>query len=438
MAVEYNSRLISRLYASTNYSERAEVIDEMEEISDSIFLYPIFDAWNAQKKSAPRFIRAISTIGTKESLEILLKIMRDDECDVDEKTECLPGLAKHAYFEKDILEFAKMSMGLIADRKLDSFQRFDILSYLERAKSMASVEEELRKILGSEKFNKSEKEDILRSLVKIDPNRIFEEFIRDYEQIKKDETLENIVAKEVSAWNKGNADKLKETILRQGNTRAKEIIQKSIDAKKQEEEKKEKESVKQQEVIFGNAGLIDEIGNLRDRINLSCTSNTQFGFDIFLSDETLTKQMRSATDEASLMKACVDLRDTIKKLNEKINEHGLQEADIEKLLSTIPSADRGKPINLLFLFLHSRKLPIGLDVFGIRKFNQLVSLLGSHPQQRNGVIGILSEYKLEHLYSEQNWSKLHAQILEIYKTSLQRFLEALPKENFDEKKDEPM
>ena len=49
MSTEYNSILLAKLSSVTDEDETTDLLEEIEEIGDSIFLYPVYQAYKNNK-----------------------------------------------------------------------------------------------------------------------------------------------------------------------------------------------------------------------------------------------------------------------------------------------------------------------------------------------------------------------------------------------------
>ena len=52
MGSDYNSKLISNLYKTTDDKEIENILEDIEEIGDAVFLQPLLDAYNKHKDSS--------------------------------------------------------------------------------------------------------------------------------------------------------------------------------------------------------------------------------------------------------------------------------------------------------------------------------------------------------------------------------------------------
>lgn len=178
---------------------------------------------------------------------------------------------------------------------------------------------------------------------------------------------------------------------------------------------------------YSNGELIEKIGTLREKINNASNSNKYIGFSIFPPNETIYLQLKTANNEATLMKACVNLREIIQNLNkDDLGKHGLNYEEIKKLLPDTAKEDINKSINKLFLYLSSKKFNVDNSIFGLTQLNQIVGLLGSHPKnEKEKLIKKLENAKLEQMYKKEEWGILHQNLLEKYINSLNLLLKAI-------------
>jgi len=424
MSTEYNSQLISKLYTTTDEDELiAEVLNEMEEIGDPVFIYPIFDAYNKYKNDSigHYFISALGYIKSKDSEKILNTLLQNlDNLNIRYWAWVLNSLDRLGYYTETASETA---VSIISSYNNESFKRqFNkidteyILGYLKRANKLQNVEERLKEMLFHDFIKSDEKKIILTHYIKINPNKNIKYFLDNYQNISKT-PLELLLAKELTHWEGGSVSTLKELIIKKGQNRASEILKKEREEVEKDQKKKKTEEIEQSTNIHGNLIIVQEILQIRKDINR--ISSTKFKFPILYDCELFLEQTQSANDESSLIYAASNLRSIIKKINPKVSRHGLDDATISVLLPHSEDKDKRLPLNQLFLFLHSKKLSVDSGLFDLKKLNHLLSLM-VHPENNDDLIKEYKKNKLENLYTSKKWSKIHEKILSQYKESLKQ------------------
>jgi DNA-binding transcriptional MerR regulator len=173
---------------------------------------------------------------------------------------------------------------------------------------------------------------------------------------------------------------------------------------------------------------VETIITLREKINDVARSDKHIGFSIFPQNEAIFLQLKTANDDATLIRACVNLRGIIQNLSEDLSNHGLTTEEIKKLLPDTAEENLNKSVNKLFLYLSSRKFTVDNSVFGLKQLNQIVGLIGAHPRdEKDKLIKKLEEAKLDKAYREEEWDILHRSLLEKYINSLNLLLESINK-----------
>ncbi|MDO8503449.1 MAG: hypothetical protein Q7S60_02040 [bacterium] len=432
MSTDYNSELISNLYKSTNQKKVIEIIEEMEEIGDPIFLEPIYDAYKRFQHTyiSHYFVNAFEKFDSPKVLEIVTRIINDGNRKLSDFFWTLSTLDKHkeyspsliniaGMFLKDFAEKGDKSTGISSDYELG-----ETLRYLKNANSISVYEQELQQIIQNDSLDRETRSLALRYLLRIDSSRQFQYLIDEHPKIKGTD-LEVIISKEITAsgWKGGSVNKLKELIL-SGSGRARDIIEESVTKdKKLSEETEVKESLE-----YANSLMIADIAGLRNDINLISSSRVDIGFDLFPQSELLVLQQKVPKDEASLKSLCNDLRTVIQSTSEKLIDHGYSPEEITKLLPDTAERDFNKSLNRLFLFLNAKKIVVKRDLFGLRELVHFTSLVGPHPEERKELIKELKRQNLDEKYISKEWSEVHKYLLRKYKESLSKLKEALEKD----------
>jgi hypothetical protein len=429
--------LIAKLYSTVDSDEMIHVLNEIAEIRDPIFLYPLYETYKKNKNShiSHYFITTLNELDSNDVIQIAFEIGENPETKDVDRNYILEIFNKRKIYEQRAIDIAVVSLqAFISSKDTNEFDLYAILFYLENAGALSKIESELQVIFTNDKFNINSREYAFEKWLKIDPKRNLQSIIDNFSTIKQNDKLEYLIAKVISKWQGPKTEELKKIIEENGNIRAKNIIMR---AREKDEEKKQKDIAEKQQAVqrqYSNADLVEKIIILREKINdkskSKSKSNEHIGFSIFPQNEAIFLQLKTANDHATLIKACVGLRDIIQNLNDELGNHGLSIDEIKKLLPDTAEGDFNKSINKLFLFLHSKKFKIDSSVFELRELNQLVGLLGAHPVgEKDKLIKKLEIAKLDEAYREEEWATIHQSLLELYIKSLSALLKAISETN---------
>lgn len=428
MSSAYNSRLISSLYRETNQSKIKEILSEMEEIADPVFLDPIFDAYERFHHSfiSHYFISSLKVFEGKEAIRIAVKILGRLNRKTSDLVWVLPIFTKNQYFKPEITDlYLKLLNNLaLSDGNYgeitSSFELHWLLDYIKKANAGDLAVEPLRKIIEHPIIERDMRSSALYQLLRINSTIQLQYLVDNYDKRFKDTDTEILIAKEltISKWSGGKTEVLKKVILENGGDRAKEIIQKDIEAQKEKLEVTQKE-----EYLF--VGAVTELSNLRVKINTLSHIADEIGFPLFNQNESLFNFQKAVRDESSLKVFCTDFRSLLSDLNNRISEHGFDTLDIKKLLPVSKPDDYNKPLNRLFLFLHSKKIKSDSTVFGFKELNWLFGVLGAHNEAKSEKIKALKHFSLEGLYAQGKWVDMQGIILDSYRKSLQLLVDSL-------------
>ena len=429
MSTEYNSILLAKLSSVTRADEIIDLLNEMGEIGDPIFLYPIYQTYKKNKIShiSHYFISAISNLNSSDIIQIAFELGENQKTDMTDLTYVLEIFDKQKIYEQRAIKIALGALDtFISKKSFYEYHLYSVITYLKNAGSLNLIENELSTIFTSEGFNIKSREYALGKWLEVDPKKNLQIIIDHFDDIKQNNELENLVAKVISNWKGTKIEELKQMIEANGGLQAKYIIKRS---KEKDEEKKQKANIEKKEEIkkiYSNADLIETISTLREKINDVGRSNEHIGFPIFPQNETIFLQLKTANDEATLIRACVNLREIIQNLSKDLGNYGLSIDESKKLLPDTAEEDLNKSVNKLFLYLSSKKFKVDNSVFGLHQLNQIVGLMGSHPKsEKEKLIKKLEEAKLDKAYREEEWDILHRTLLEKYINSLNLLLEAI-------------
>ncbi len=416
MAAEYNSKLISQLYAATNEYDTERVLDEMGEIKDLVFVVPIFDAYKRFKNGTMShyFLLRLQSLESRETLEIFKEIEADPDTDPLDYTYTLGGLTKYNYFTEETLTRAKEVLSDYALIK-HNLGLNDLLEYLKKGGAIQSAEEvDIQTIFESDIFDPDERRLALGYLLKVNSSKWIGHYIENLASIRPDTQIQ--LARVITSWTGTITEKLKDAIVLSGNERAKEFITASRAASKTAVVEK----AKQEEIIYSNGPVIAKIAEERQRINLASSTNPEIRSELFNQDDSLFKQMETATSEDGLNARMVDFRTYIQNINPVVSAHGVSFEDARKIIESLNDSDFNKSINRLHLFLHVKGFDPGKDLFGLRLINKATNLF-AHPEKKIELVKALTILNLSDSYELGNWSAVHKGILDFYLKTLKMF-----------------
>jgi len=424
MATEHNSKLIAKLYDCTDPEKATEISDEMLEIGDSIFIYPIYSAYKRFRDNESYvthyFVGDLTRFSTPEASEIIKEIAADAKTPDICVTYLLDYLAKIQYFEP---QFIQRIYSLLTDELLTQNDQYDVglyLQYLEQANSLTDVTLLLQSVFEDESKKGSVRSVAFRYLLKADATK-FKHYFDNYSKIK-DTDAEIILVKELLTWKGGIVPSFEEMILKNGSTRARELVQEKRDKLKKKEERAEVENAKAIEVKYSNADVIQEIARLRNKINTLSSTDTRFGFTFFPPSELIYDQNESAQSQPMLVGYCMSLRSFIQNFTDEIVT---KEFTIEEMKSVIPDLDKPEGnINKFHVLLSKAGLSPDDGLFGLRKLNKLANAL-AHPDAESNTPGLLKAAGLIKFYETESWQNLHKSLLEFYRDFLKVLAERI-------------
>lgn len=429
MTTEYNSNLIAELYSTTKEKKLLELLKEIEEINDPIFLYPVYAIYKKNKNESYShyFLSTLNELNSSEIVSIAIEIGEDPETSNKDRIYAVEMFEKRKYYKKPATDIALASLSLfIKEAGIVSGLLYIIISYLKNAGLIGNIEDDLRSIYLDDQFDTDARLYTFGKWLEINPRKKLQAIIENFDEISQDEEYEALIARVISAWKGPKIEELKEIILEKGGIKAKHIIKKAEEKKAEKEKKTEREKQQIIQERYSNADLVEKISGLREKINDTAKSHKRISFLIFPQNEALILQLKTANDNPTLTKACVDLRDVIQNLNKELGNHGLDNEVIKKLLPDTAEHDFNKSINKLFLFLHSKQFKIAADLFGLRELNQIISLLGAHSKsEKTKLIKKLKDAKIYEAYEKEEWAVVHQNLLKKYIGSLSMLLKAI-------------
>lgn len=433
MSAEYNSELISKLYNSRTGQDCLNILDEMEEIGDAIFVHPILDAFLKFRNSSVShyFISALGHIKSESSitaLDIIISTGKLEERYIN-ISWAVSAMGNLDYFSENIVDCATSMINnylrLRQSKEVSEMDLSSVLYYLKQAKKLDLVEKTLKELVLLENIEKDEFTTIFTYLTEVNPTSTFNYLVENYSSLEKKEN-EKHLSKQLKYWKGGNVDKLRNLILKKGSNRSKEIIATNIKEKEKKEHEQSSTTQKKEELTYGNSKVVDEIIALREKVNNLSLGNQLLGLNILEPTESIVKQTKSATSLETLLSNCVELRVIISALNPLLNNHGLTEDQVKKLLPTSTPEGMKKSLNSLYLYLTSRNIEVDRNLYGFRDQIKFTDKF-AHPNDVKGRINALKKMGVYENYTNEEWDKIHTKILNNYKSSLKALNSAIEK-----------
>ncbi|MDO8470629.1 MAG: hypothetical protein Q7S63_01480 [bacterium] len=426
MSSEYNSKLIDRLYQSSNEEEAERIEEEMLEIADPVFIFPLLAAYRKFKgaSNAHYFVSALNHIESREVLDVMIDIVSDPNVEPLIFTYALESFQKYEYFQPQMVLSAKLILfNFVSEYTNISLE--NLLEYLSKAGIIIEVDTSLQAVFETDKFDTEERSTSLSYLIKSDSKKWLQFYIDNHSRIVN-KSAEIILSKTLMSWKGPLVEQLKEKIATGGGPRAKEIIENSRRKEAKEEEEKEKKELSS----HPNSKVIQNIIEMRGKVNILSSTNPNIGFNIFPSRESIYKQLEAATTEAGLRSACLELREFFQDIDKNVGEHGLELDQAAKIIPGLVQQDFNKSINQLHLFLSSKGLIINPDLYGLRSLHKLVALF-AHPDAKVDLVSLMERVNIADFYKKEDWVALHRHILELYLTFLEKLHGAL--DNFSKR-----
>jgi len=416
MAQEHNSKLISDLYTCTNSKQASSVLDDIDDIGDACFLYPIYDAYKKYKDNdySYAFLSSIANINSSEVPKVLKEIATDPEIDSIAFVQTLSYLKKYEIFDDYLINRAEAILYRFFSKENVYFYLTDLLDYLNSAKILEKDQDILKLIFEDDFFNKDDRSICLLYFLKIKPKENITYYIENFSLIK-DKKAEYILTKEIIGWTGPTSEKLISKIKQDGSIHSKELIQK----KEEKVIEKDKQQELKEETEYANAKIVKEIRDIRQKINTLAQTSESFNFVIFPKNDLIIDQIILAKDKNSLMVSCTSLRELILDYSDEFKNHQTKLEDAQKYIDGINANTLNKPLNAIHLYLISKNIKTSKDLFGLKSLNKILSLIGAH-QNDSELLEILKNESLLDLYSNEQWDLLHKKILVKYKTSLEK------------------
>jgi len=429
MSREYISMLLAKLSSTADEDDMTELLDEIKGTGDPVFLYPLYQAYKNNKINyiSHYFIATMGNLNSSDVVSIAFEIGENPEICVADRIYVLDIFDREKVYEKRAIAIALSTLStFIQEKPSNEYELYSIISYLKNANFLNHIEDDLLAIFVDKGFNTKSRKYAFGKWLEVNPEKNLQNIIDKFHDIKENKDQEILIAKVISGWSGSKSEILKQRIEIDGSVQAKCITKESREKDKKKEQKNEtakKEVVKKN---YSNADLVEKISILREKINDVARQNKNIGFSIFPQNETICLQLKSANDDATLIKACSTLREIIQNLSKDLGNHGLTTEKVKILLPDTAQDDFNKSINKLFLYLSSKKIKVDNSVFGLKLLNQIVGLIASHSKnERQKLIKKLKEVKLDKIYLDEEWDILHRSLLEKYIDSLTELLKAI-------------
>lgn len=430
MSSEYNSKLIVQLIQSTDTEIIKKILEEIEDIGDPIFIYPIFEKWKTLARDSfyisHYFISALLTINSEEVLKIALEMITMPRRSID-YAYIYQIFTKFRYSSDQIINDAIDQVRLISENPEKAIIKYEydlsyILDYLKLMKRIDTISKFLERIVLNEHLKDDFRKTALYYLLRIDPNLEIQYFIDNYDKNRSD-SLDLLLTRELLQWKGKLVGTLLDIIKQKGLVRAKELIL----AKEKKDIKEQHEEKKAETIKFSNIQLIVEIHDKKAKINSLTIANNEIGLAIFTESESLIKQQEIVTNLESFMTKCAELRSIFKGIAQNVKNPYTEEVALKKLTNQTKE-NLNKPLNRLTLFLMSKGYRIDHNLYGLRSLNALVNLV-THPELEKDLIKVLRELGVYNQYKDKKWEELHREILKKYLISLQKLFELLSNES---------
>jgi len=424
MSTDYNSKLIASLYEETDEEKATEIADEMTEIGDPIFIQPIFAAYKRflYTTVSHYFLSNLKKFKTPETTEIFKGIAMSDNTKETNFHYCLDYFNEIEYVEPWLTSKAYSGfLEAISYRNGDVYNLNIYIKYLSMVKPPIPLKPFLITAFEDESKNSDVRTLVLQYFLRENSKDNLKYYFDNFDKIKGKKS-EIIFTKEILGWKDGIIPILKEKILKEGSTYAREIIE----TKNKKEQKNLDEKEKSIEIKYNNAQIITEISKLRSKINIFASGDARFGFSIFPPSELIYQQTEGAEDKQKLVGYCMELRSFLQELDkENLSKHNFSVEETRELISGMENITGS--INLLHLYLLSKKIETKEDLFGLRKLNQIVAKL-AHPDETTELIKLLKENNLFEMYKDGNFQGLHRKLLENYRDFLKLLFEGIKKQ----------
>jgi len=401
MSTEHNSLLLSRLNSDFPEQELWELLDEIKEIGDPIFLYPLYSLYQSKKNKGIAFkiVDIIGKIKSPSKEQIIKDILREVEPGTFEFDSILNIIIQEKYFDAKTFDILQSAIPILIKEKKMSFRDIKmgkILTCFNEAKLLPQISDYLQSVYEDSSFGSSTREYALENWIGISSDNRILSLIENYSKIKEEEALEKAFVRISMKFPERQKRKIQDKIFSEGSVIAKDTL-----------------------LECRNKQMVQNIVALKDTINNDAICGL-IGIYIFGRNNNIEKQFQTISSEEELMSKCSFLRISIQDFNPLLKNYGISKEEIQKIFPDIPPTDLKKSINSLEIYSFSKGLDIKDEVRELRKINNLVGLLSAHTNLLDDKIEMLKNFKLFNIYEEHAWGELHYQLLKLYYHNLKK------------------
>ena len=102
MSKEYYSMLIAKLYSTVNEKEILALLEEIAEIGDPIFSYPIYDIYKMKKKSyiSHFYLSTLNGLNSNDVIQFALEVGENPETKFTDIIYLLEIIYKRKFYEQ--------------------------------------------------------------------------------------------------------------------------------------------------------------------------------------------------------------------------------------------------------------------------------------------------------------------------------------------------
>lgn len=413
MAADYNSELIDRLYTTTDSRLAAKFVDEMAEINDPIFIFPILSAFQKFRSSSQShyFISALMQFQHDRIFDLISPLIPElSHYDIG---YTLPLLAQKKYNDMAGLSRIKAAFEkALSDPEVLEYDLQEFADFYRSRGELAAHTEGLQTVFQNPAVDNGARRIAFRYLMNLDVQKEISRITENFPNIKTSRA-DVIIAKEIAQGEKADLLPLREYISKNGSSAAKEIIHAAEAVEKNRQHAKTERAVAK----FKNADLLSEIVTLRENLDRLTQSDARFKTSFFKPFEKLYQQLEPAIDQKQIVSNAIDLRGCIQAINSSALNHGLSEEDARKLIPGIENLTGS--LNKLHLFLLARGVPVDVSFFGFRPLNQALSKI-AHPEQssESDRLTVLKRAGLAEDYVAGDWPSMNRRLLSMYRNAL--------------------
>lgn len=394
MINEYYLTLIEKLKTELPENELINLLNQIAETQEPLFINPLQDAYKIHKSStfSHYFIYTIGKIDSPKKISFAKSTLKAKDTQFKDLNYALDILSDMKYFDQDCIDILEKKLPAILRNKDLLHKNWligSILSYLEYAHRLDIIDKYLHKLFKSSNFHSDVRELALKCWFLNNPTERIEFLSTNFANFKKVKGLEEYLVKVCVKLEKNDAEKVMEIIHTDGSTNAKNLLQ-----------------------YYQNSIPVREILAIKEEINQNSRTGV-IGQDIFGRDKNFNKQLKPASSKDELVSRLNYLRSSLQNFNPILKSHGLDDNEIKKILKNAETKDYKKSINSAEIYLYSKGVILSKELGALRKLNRLISII-LHPDKDEILKNLLEEFKISNEYQNQNWEDVHYKILEIY------------------------